>query len=766
MALAGSGDGWEDVMAELSGYEPEGQYTGGELLHPEKKDHIVCYRDTPARDQWGARMRDAYMHKATYLRNSYAPRLAKNGKWVWGKKYTKYKATITQVFVALMGVFARIGMGKVVDGEFHPVPIYMPRRYASNKPVDASGEFFCHQSPDNEAVYVSMRQHNIHSILQQYIRSLEDCGFFNELSPLYIADATVYASLLDGLRNAICSTPHTANGGFSADEGIQPVGWYDDMTWAIGSLYVTFPGALTNAEWMGTNRDKVPQVRLEIGLLEEGQVPFIPTERHYPLSDNVAQRAVMEQTVTKLVDAMNLAILRMFEKDIHQKTLSENRLWLCRIIVNLMHQFTPHFMYLLGTQYASSVCTRTPGDARPPAYYPCRTYLNRLTNDHFLTIGDAMYCIGSVMFAEQAPICPLIGAAGTGKTTIVDMMRTIAGGVTRVYYIANPFQEITQFNLFDVNVKSMMLMNDIRNTPVPINAVLAAFTGLKRSSLVHHTSEEKGKSYVPTEARPLGMLMTANFPYVDVAGVSLMGHVITCISKTGDDGMRRRYTIPCPFLLRSSLGTSTQFKQPAGDTTLEDGFVFDEFVIKNPTHKKTETHMIMLLLGFAAYLGGALADADYGISDRNPLYLSSFRTWLAYGKNAGDFIKWKLESIIKPSAVSSVGYPYNGVHYRVKMRQGITLTDIKERYRDRVGMILTDLPLCFGDPITAHYCERCHKCFISEGFALDATTGPMTLTKFITDTQSAMFDGVCPQGTSPCHTYLTKGEIYDLYEFI
>jgi hypothetical protein len=102
---------------------------------------------------------DAYQNALDDLRTTVDMYTDDEENWLWVKKGPN-KAQLNcvwEILTVLFGVWSTIGMGRVEDGGWVPVDIFLPESLSGKDATERSGGFFHYRCTENHAVHIPLR---------------------------------------------------------------------------------------------------------------------------------------------------------------------------------------------------------------------------------------------------------------------------------------------------------------------------------------------------------------------------------------------------------------------------------------------------------------------------------------------------------------------------------------------------------------------------------------------------------------------------------
>lgn len=710
-----------NVLDAVSQYKTKHlEYSGGDVIEDIADDdvHPFSVHHPPGStigDAVMAELRQTYITTLHTIRNL-CPHYCSGTNWAWmgdRPKFASFRAVIMSIFVVLFGDYARVAIGYVNDSDmWTPVPIFLPRYLSGLDPVSRSGDFFCHQSIHNYAVYKSMCHYNIHDIVNDFVRTLRRCGFFDATSNIYLVSSNYDPFVAPAVIEALCQVPNNADGGLGQSHGIQTVDVHSPNDYAFGGVVVRCPLSPPTDAWKFMKRDDIPQIRVED--VDYSVKPFISDTRFAAMENEDDELRLL----TMIGDCNK--ILVMFAESIYVQS-DKSLEWVNRIIVAIMHKYCPNYMALIGAQYLQNICVANADsipdtDPRPRAYFPDeQRYESKITSDQAALCAQMAYCVASTLFSNVTKTVICVGTPGSGKSTISKIVTAMAGGHKFVYILTSKSSTNASFSLANYEGTYVIITDDTVNGAGPDFISSAIFEGLgsKRGTRSHITIEKKHKDRYTVLELGKSVLLQGNFPKAPTRDLDdISTYIKYAATQSSSDAIIRRSMVAPPHLEMLSLGTANQVSA--------NGWSFDNDVLHDIKAPNTEVPFIIIASVMIAILGNAVEDRNYGLLGKypTPSMLQCFYKWKEFGEDPEGVVRSTLDILLEASR--PIEFKLDGDKVLV-MRQGIHQSEIISGYKKVARMALTVVPQKFGHPTTVLACRYCYIVFSGVNIDINST---------------------------------------------
>lgn len=696
-----------DVLQSVSQYQTcHEAYSGGVVIDNKTVDDVSPFSlenppGTTIGDAVMAELRQSYIAVLQTIR-SLCPEYCNGTAWAWmgdRPKFASFRAVIMRIFVVLFGEYARIAVGYVnEDDMWTSVPLFLPQHLTGLDVVSRSGDFFCHQSIHNYAVYKQMCQYNIHDIVDDFVRTLRKCGFFSPTSNVYIIAASYDPQVAPAVREALCQIPDGADGGFGREFGIRKVAAHSPSDYACGGVVIRCPMSPSPDTWKIMKHEDIPQIRVDD--VSPETVPFISDTR-FAMLDEDEERRFLEMI------AYCNKIIVMFAESVHHDE-SKSLEWVNRVIIAMLHKYCPNYMALIGAQYLQNICvanaTSIPDtDPRPRAYFPDDVqYEKKITSDQAAICAQMAYCIASTLFSHITRTVICVGTPGSGKSTVSKIVTAMAGGSKFVFILTkNP----SPFSLCNLPGSIVILTEDTVNGVGTEFIKSAVFEGLgvTRGTKTLVTIEQKHKDQYVIPEPGKSVFLQGNFPKAPPSDISnVITYTIQAATGSTSEAIIRRSMVAPPHLEMLCSGTANQKSSK--------GWTFDSSVLHDIKTPNTEVPFIIVASVLTAILGDAVEDKMYGLLGKYPsaTMLQSYYRWKEFGEDPERIVKTTLDILLEKSVHTEFNIN-NGK--KLVMCQGVHQSKIISKYKQVARMALGSIPQQYGHPVTVLACKYCYMVF-------------------------------------------------------
>jgi hypothetical protein len=291
----------------------------------------------------------------------------------------------------------------------------------------------------------------------------------------------------------------------------------------------------------------------------------------------------------------------------------------------------------------------------------------------------------------------LMGAAGSGKTTVTTLLTLLAGGYKRVFILD---AQNGAFSTSMLDGAYLAIAEDTENgkIEIPKNLFNATLGRTREDTNCTLNMRKKYKDEKPDQLHAMGLVTQCNFVAGDFDGDdgSLTDTIKAAVLGPGVGASRRGMLTP----------PQTEILCNGTANAVHDGFRFNALPITEREHPNCELAAMWVTLATTAVMGNAVADAEHGVmgDDLNPTMTRMCEAWLLAGKNPKGHASNMLHTLLKTSVQKDLG--------GLTMRQGITRVAIFTLYKTATNSTLKSIPSAFATnyPVSV-YCKHCSMVF-------------------------------------------------------
>lgn len=657
-------------------------------------------------------------------------------KWRWHKVKSPTLAhfeSIVDILFMFFAIWARIGMGYVHNDQWIPTPLFRQHDAAGGSVEERSAGYFCYLCPDNASVYIELRTTNIAQCINSFFRLIDILGFYTKSSPFYIAPPCNEGKLVTMLTNKICALVYVVKHAGYSMAAIPTQSW---NTFGIGPWNVDCPNPIR--DW-----STAPLIRCSDPDIDKP-----------PVNDNGRRFPLTSEGCDKFLHCHSLCNKFLYQFATRQRHLpkDEARKWYCRMAVALFHKFCPNFTCLVGTQVMQRVARDhvvgvEPDDPRPAAYDV--DFKSHINTDEEEAFGHNIFALSSVLHSYITGILALVGMAGCGKSTLVDMLTMLIGGHKRVTVLDK--QAAT--GAFSSSMiqrwagPGLFVVEDTENTPAALPpSIVAVFTGKKRTNI--NGSFNQRRKHLPERllvARSTPVVMCANYPPSPVDGGSIESTIVQAIIHNAGAGVERRVIVATP-------GTSPT----AGGTCGVTSHPFEEDTLLDAENANCELAFLVVLFTAFGLVGDALARPDTGmISPTNELAKTLFNDWIARSRNPTGHCT----QVVRNLLVHTDAIIFNSLGRSLVMRQGVDCKTLRDSFFDATRTLLDKDP--HSAELFRSTCANCKYCRMA--FTCDDTSADAILAYYnsCANVNRGMIIRPCPKNADThCYRSIVRESIY------
>lgn len=190
-----------------------------------------------------------------------------------------------------------------------------------------------------------------------------------------------------------------------------------------------------HAAWEERMMDGLPQIAMYTTdeMVDWDHIPFIPQARHFDV-ENIQEY----MDVIKEVNGMIVYFIHC----VADHEIEDQRILASKLTFQIASRagWTPNFMSYIGAQYLQRICLkfqresdRAKQPGLPRAFHARDArYTDDVTVEEMRILANLVYAIGGTLFSSVAKIVGFSGVPGSSKTTIIEMVMAIAGGLGHV----------------------------------------------------------------------------------------------------------------------------------------------------------------------------------------------------------------------------------------------------------------------------------------------------------------------------------------------